>query len=59
MYVADYKRSVINTVCMFAVKLRGEVKLENLFLKLSLGSIVKVKPSNLIIISLVFIRGVY
>jgi hypothetical protein len=59
LYKASYKRSVVVVVYVSAVKLKVEVKLEDLFLKLCLVSIVKVRSSNLIAVNLSFVRGVY
>ena len=58
-HIASHKCSVINYVYVFAVELKVEVELEDLFLKLSSVSIVKVRSSNLIITSLSLVRGVY
>jgi hypothetical protein len=59
LHKASHKCSVFIVIYVSAVKLKVEVKLEDLFLKLSLISIVKVRPSNLITASLSFVRGVY
>jgi hypothetical protein len=59
LHEAGYKCSVVIVIYVSAVKLKVEVKLEDLFLKLSLISIVKVRPSNLVAASLSFVRGVH
>jgi hypothetical protein len=59
LHIASYKRGIVCAVYVLAVKLKVEVKLEDLFLKPILISIVEVRPSNLVVASLSFIRGVY
>jgi hypothetical protein len=59
LHKASYKRGVVVVVYAGAVKLKVEVELEDLFLKLSSISIVEVRSSNLIAIDLGFVRGVY
>jgi hypothetical protein len=59
LYKTIYKCGVVVVIYVSAVKLKVEIKLEDLFLKRSLISIVKVRPSNSVTTSLGFFRGVY
>jgi hypothetical protein len=59
LHKAGYKRSVVVVVYVSAVKLKVEVELEDLFLKLRSVSIVKVRSGNLVTVNLSFVRGVY
>jgi hypothetical protein len=62
LHKAGYKQGVVIVVYVVAIKLKVEIKLEDLFLKLVLISIVKVRSSNLTAVTLNllgFLRSVY